>query len=531
MNLFNKSVRKASYNSLSLKIKKDNKHKFKCFYCKGDINKDSEYYQEDNNGGLYHAKCLTCHQCKKGCASEFYFTFKKINNRYIPTIYCKKDMNETCHECGEVIEKGGLVTFLGKKYHEDHFRCCRCEEVLSESEQVFEFNKKLFCSRDFVLEYRNEQKNQRTFLESRQPEESDVSEEESDEEDFRVVKDYKSNDYTANFYCGGCGTMLLAGSSTKEIVSRNEYWHLDCYLMFKRYKVILSPKFIDPRRYIMFSKDSKSINLTTELRNVSQWLNLYFEKLETEFSEVSKATHAADWDGLCRRLGHILSLISLLFKALKDVDFAISDYDAKIKNYSVNAPESGMERFNFSKYKILGDKHIRIYNSYSKLLKSGFSTYDINEFYSHILKLVDYLVGFSLHRILIYNYLTKQKQLLSLFLSKINIDHTDIDLELDDEAMVCSQCLQEIHLQPYVLRIGEDNSLKCHSYCADHIDISPNVPVLVDAYGDNSFSRDLDHHFEYVSAFDLVIDSSKKAIRDWRDAALVTGLQRSETVA
>lgn len=435
----------------------------KCFYCKGDINRYGPYYQESNGINLYHTKCLTCHQCKQDCSSEFYFTFKKINKHYLPTIYCKKDMNETCQHCGGSIEQGGLVTFLGYKYHEDHFRCAVCNVLLSHAEQAFELKKNLYCLKHFVAEYKNERLNQRAFLEDREiakiknkkskrqkdGEEDDDEEDEEDEDevgdediDFDVnnldVRDFRNNDYSTK-YCGGCSTMLLAGTNINEMRFRNskkhEYWHLDCFLLFQRYKVILSPKFVDPRRYIMFNENASSINLNADLRNISKWLNLYYEKVEQEFTEISKNISLNDKVALYKGFNRLVLQIQALFNALQDIEFIIEDHYTKMRYFQyTDAKGSHLEKLNFTRYRTLKDKHIKIFSCFNNLLKSGVSHYDINAFTTLMLKNIDHIIAFILHKILIYNYLTKEKQLLSIFLTKINAYTTtnDDDYGFDD---------------------------------------------------------------------------------------------------
>ncbi|GMM38942.1 hypothetical protein DASC09_062810 [Saccharomycopsis crataegensis] len=487
MNLFNKKVRKAS-EQLTIpsmpSIRRKDKD-YKCFYCKGDINKDSDYRQESNGVNLYHTKCLTCHQCKHDCSSEFYITFKKINRHYLPMIYCKRDMNEVCHACGESIEKGGLVTYLENKYHEEHFRCSECLKILSLDGQVFELKRKLYCSKHFIVEYRKEKVNQETFLQNKEIRKSRIHsdlyhgfsldyymEDDDDDEDSEGygeedaefhhdnldIRDFSKNDYSTK-YCGGCNTMLLAGSNIKDVrfynSDKREYWHLDCLTLFKKYKVILSPKFVDPRRFIMFNKNASSINLNAVLRNISQKLDLYFEKLESEFNFIGVNINNRDKVGLFQNFNNLLSQIQLLFNATQDIFFVIEDHYTAIRRYKFTEAESengsgnSLEKINFTRYTTLKEKHTRIHSLFADLLRTSISDYEMQEFGTKLVKTIDYVIAFVLHKILVYNYLTKENHLLQLFLDKLNSEivvmdtHTEAENSMEENREILKEYISQ----------------------------------------------------------------------------------------
>lgn len=703
-------IKKASAQ-LASSIPKRDKEPIKCFYCKGDINDDTDYYQENlaNDTNYYHTQCLTCHQCKKNCSAEFYFTFKKINNYYLPTIYCRKDMNPTCFLCGTSIERGGLVTFLGNKYHESHFKCAVCQEILSMDSEVFEIKKKLYCLKHFVKEYKKEQEYQKKFISKKKyhqsnsnsmlltgsklslaeeneekfdknilavksmskgnnssittattvgsigsttdrinhvdPENStnndinslshsgsvksnsrlchknssilqyeeslstkhsnavkkvavimnhtigspsigqassnmimgslgstvgntsfddfyDEEEEEEEEEDFGDieglskyrnenldVRDFSNNDYSTK-YCGGCKTMLLAGTNIKEIRFRDnsstnntssksvEFWHLDCFVMFVRYKVIFSPQFIDPRRYRIFNLDASSMNMNNDLRNISNTISLLFENMETCFSNIMKCVEQRDegllkssaskrsnprnlatdksdsndrddsknfikeesniqfYSSLGTAIFELLLKINILFKVLEDVLFLIDDDQYSIiQDYQIpkDTHLNDLEKINFNpKYNLMKNTHLRLYDSFKEFLSSDIQEYDIVFFNHHFLGILNYIVKFMLHKILIFNYLNKQNMTMNAFFHNLKqrlLDDEQIEELIIDANWKCEKCHDPIHLESYILKVdtaaipsAKIRKYKVHTNCVEITDLKDTFLEISESY-------------------------------------------------
>lgn len=471
----------------------------KCSYCKGEINSKTSYYYEHATQNAYHIKCLTCHRCKLDCSKEFYHTSKKINRHYLPVIYCKNDMFETCGICQGPIELGGQVTFLGTKYHEEHFTCSVCGCGLSQCAQVFELRRALYCAKDFVAYYRGACAALRHTPRVLDLDFDDVSDPAVAHfaPDNLDIRDFTSTDY-ATVYCGGCDLMLLAGSNIKDIrfndSGEREYWHLDCFSMLRRYRVILSPKFVDPRRYIMFNQNSRSINMTAELKHLLQCLDAYFSRLEKYFGDLDEIEPK-------RTLLGLVLLIEVLFKAVEVVDFVMDDYKATARDYKYPGEGNKLEELNFLRFQTLGGEHISLHGLFVQLLEKEL---DGPTFREELIRKVDHIVGYALHQALIYNYLTKENYLLRTFLDKLSESErsrdvrseessrlviSDVSHHSEDEDCICSKCGDAIGLESCILQIFEDSSTVSkkfwfHMNCVVPGDLIDSVSVvkITDAY-------------------------------------------------
>src|ERR1700722_19317820 len=101
--------------------KKKNKISNRCFRCHQKFLSNTNYTQF--NGKYYHELCFTCSSCNKSITNK---NFHPNKNRLLCEM-CHEMTLAKCEFCEKVINKGHVIIFQDKKYHDTCMRCAKCK--------------------------------------------------------------------------------------------------------------------------------------------------------------------------------------------------------------------------------------------------------------------------------------------------------------------------------------------------------------------------------------------------------------------
>lgn len=112
--------------------------KYSCEACKKKCKKEAIRLQDK----YFHVACFTCRECKSPLATDGFFT--KDGAHYCAADY-QRLFGTKCHACGKAVE-GELTTVLGKTYHQDCFKCSKCQRKFQPGEKAtFGNNSEHWC--------------------------------------------------------------------------------------------------------------------------------------------------------------------------------------------------------------------------------------------------------------------------------------------------------------------------------------------------------------------------------------------------
>lgn len=97
------------------------KNENECFRCKKKIRSNTHY--TEFNGEFYHKSCFTCSSCKKSIVTKKFYP----NNNNLLCEMCYEMTLEKCESCKKIINKGHIIIFQDKTYHDTCMRCAKCK--------------------------------------------------------------------------------------------------------------------------------------------------------------------------------------------------------------------------------------------------------------------------------------------------------------------------------------------------------------------------------------------------------------------
>jgi LIM domain-containing protein 2 len=92
----------------------------RCFRCQKNFLSNTSYTEFD--GKYYHESCFTCSSCNKSIIEKQFYPNK---NRLLCEI-CYETTLDKCELCEKTINKGHIIIFQDKKYHDTCMRCAKC---------------------------------------------------------------------------------------------------------------------------------------------------------------------------------------------------------------------------------------------------------------------------------------------------------------------------------------------------------------------------------------------------------------------
>jgi hypothetical protein len=100
---------------------KNDKLSYRCFRCKKKLLPNTHY--TEFNEKYYHDLCFTCSSCKKSILHETFYP----NNNHLLCEICYEMILEKCELCEKTINKGDIIIFQDKTYHDTCMTCAKCK--------------------------------------------------------------------------------------------------------------------------------------------------------------------------------------------------------------------------------------------------------------------------------------------------------------------------------------------------------------------------------------------------------------------
>ena len=113
---------------------KNNKISNRCIRCKKKFLSNTHY--TEFNGKYYHDLCFTCSSCNQSIVNK---DFYPTNNHLLCEI-CYEMTLDKCESCKKTINKGHIIIFQDKKYHDTCMICATCKGGIG-GEMCFKKNK------------------------------------------------------------------------------------------------------------------------------------------------------------------------------------------------------------------------------------------------------------------------------------------------------------------------------------------------------------------------------------------------------
>jgi len=106
----------------------------KCAKCSNAFENGTKMLNMEN-GKKYHEHCFTCFICGTVIGVNTY-TVAPYEEDRVCCMKCTEGKAEKCGKCGQVM-LGTKITALGKKFHDQCFRCTRCQDQIPQNVDFF----------------------------------------------------------------------------------------------------------------------------------------------------------------------------------------------------------------------------------------------------------------------------------------------------------------------------------------------------------------------------------------------------------
>ena|SRR5688572_1617198 len=94
---------------------------------------------------------MSVKDCDKVTAHKFFISKDVPGAPLCVTDYFRR-LDLLCFKCGEAL-RGNYITAAGKKFHQDHFTCEKCDYKFGKEDSYYEHDEHILCFNHYCREY------------------------------------------------------------------------------------------------------------------------------------------------------------------------------------------------------------------------------------------------------------------------------------------------------------------------------------------------------------------------------------------